>query len=107
MPLRPALLAFLLLATCPALAAEPVRAVERLDIDRYAGQWHEIAHLPVSFQKQCVGDITANYGCAAMAASASPMPAATATENAWLLKAWRARLPAIPASCRCDSFRTG
>ena len=59
---RPALLAFLLLATCPALAAEPVRAVDHLDIDRYAGQWHEIAHLPVSFQKQCVGDITANYG---------------------------------------------
>lgn len=46
----------------PALrAAEPVRAVAALDIDRYAGQWHEIAHLPVSFQKKCVGDITATY----------------------------------------------
>ncbi|MEN6650092.1 lipocalin family protein [Stenotrophomonas hibiscicola] len=62
MPLRPALLACLLLAAFPVIATEPVRAVERLDIDRYAGQWHEIAHLPVSFQKQCVGDITANYG---------------------------------------------
>lgn len=62
MHLRPALLAFLLLATSPVLAVEPVRAVETLDIDRYAGQWHEIAHLPVSFQKQCVGEITANYG---------------------------------------------
>lgn len=62
MHLRPALLACLLLAAFPVIATEPVRAVEHLDIDRYAGQWHEIAHLPVSFQKQCVGDITANYG---------------------------------------------
>lgn len=62
MPLRPTLLACLLLAAAPVIAAEPVRAVDTLDIDRYAGQWHEIAHLPVSFQKQCVGEITANYG---------------------------------------------
>ncbi len=62
MHLRPALLACLLLAALPVIAAEPVRAVDMLDIDRYAGQWHEIAHLPVSFQKQCVGEITANYG---------------------------------------------
>ncbi|CAM4244251.1 hypothetical protein CR156_12355 [Stenotrophomonas lactitubi] len=62
MHLRPALLACLLLFAAPALAAEPVRAVSELNIDRYAGQWHEIAHLPVSFQKQCVGEITANYG---------------------------------------------
>lgn len=61
MRLRPALLTCLLLAAAPAFAAEPVRAVEALDIDRYAGQWHEIAHLPVSFQKNCVGDITATY----------------------------------------------
>ncbi|WP_373926761.1 lipocalin family protein, partial [Enterobacter hormaechei] len=52
MHLRPALLACLLLAAAPVLAVEPVRAVDTLDIDRYAGQWHEIAHLPVSFQKQ-------------------------------------------------------
>lgn len=52
--------AFLALASS-VHAAEPVRAVESLDIDRYAGQWHEIAHLPVSFQKKCVGDITATY----------------------------------------------
>ena len=63
MHLRPALLAcLLLLATPAALAAEPVHAVDALDIDRYAGQWHEIAHLPVSFQKKCVADITATYG---------------------------------------------
>jgi len=61
MHLRPALFACLLLASLSATASEPVRAVDALDIDRYAGQWHEIAHLPVSFQKRCVGDITAHY----------------------------------------------
>ena len=61
MHLRPALLACLLLFAASALAAEPVRAVSELDMGRYAGQWHEIAHLPVSFQKKCVGDITATY----------------------------------------------
>jgi len=50
-----------LLATAPAWAASPVTSVDTLDIGRYAGQWHEIAHLPVSFQKKCVGDITATY----------------------------------------------
>ncbi len=42
-------------------AAAPVTSVPQLDISRYAGQWHEIAHLPMTFQKQCVGDITARY----------------------------------------------
>jgi len=50
-----------LLLALSAGAAEPVRAVPTLDLDRYTGNWHEIAHLPVSFQKKCVGDITANY----------------------------------------------
>ncbi len=54
-------LVLLLAAALPCIAAEPVRAVTDMDIDRYAGQWHEIAHLPVSFQKKCVGDITATY----------------------------------------------
>lgn len=45
----------------PAFAATPVSSVEHLDMGRYAGQWHEIAHLPVSFQKKCSRDITAGY----------------------------------------------
>ncbi len=56
-----ALALMLAAAALPCVAAEPVRAVADMDIDRYAGQWHEIAHLPVSFQKKCVGDITATY----------------------------------------------
>lgn len=62
MRLRPALLAAsLLLTSLTAQAAEPVRSVPALDLGRYLGQWHEIAHLPVSFQKKCIGDITATY----------------------------------------------
>ena len=48
-------------ATLSAQAAEPVTSVPQLDISRYAGQWHEIAHLPMFFQRQCVSDITARY----------------------------------------------
>jgi Bacterial lipocalin len=44
-----------------AYAAEPVTSVPDLELSRYAGQWHEIAHLPMFFQRQCVGDITARY----------------------------------------------
>ena len=35
--------------------------VPHVDLERYAGQWHEIARLPNRFQKNCVGDVTANY----------------------------------------------
>lgn len=39
----------------------PNRPVAELDLQRYAGQWHEIAHLPMFFQRQCVDSITATY----------------------------------------------
>lgn len=44
-----------------ARAVEPLASVPQLDVSRYAGQWHEIAHLPMAFQKDCVSDITARY----------------------------------------------
>lgn len=50
-----------LLHVATVRAAEPVTAVETLDLSRYAGHWHEIAHLPVSFQRRCAGEITAQY----------------------------------------------
>jgi apolipoprotein D and lipocalin family protein len=58
------LTAMLLLLAClapSAWAANPVTSVPALDISRYAGQWYEIAHLPMSFQDKCTGDITAAY----------------------------------------------
>ena len=40
------------------LANTPVPA---LDLQRYSGEWHEIAHLPMFFQRKCVARITATY----------------------------------------------
>ena len=37
------------------------QAVERIDIQKYAGKWYEIAHLPMYFQRKCVSDISAQY----------------------------------------------
>ena len=51
-----------LLALAPALqAAEPERAVERVDLRRNAGTWYEQAHLPLFFQRDCARDTTATY----------------------------------------------
>jgi apolipoprotein D and lipocalin family protein len=49
------------LAACAhAPAGPPLRTVERVDLQRYMGRWYEIATIPMSFQKGCVG-VTANY----------------------------------------------
>ena len=39
----------------------PVTTVDRVDLDRYAGQWYEIARFPNRFQRQCTGDVRATY----------------------------------------------
>ena len=44
----------------PANARE-LQPVRDLDLQRYAGVWHEIARLPNRFEDDCVGDITATY----------------------------------------------
>ncbi|XDZ32211.1 lipocalin family protein [Xanthomonas sp. NCPPB 2632] len=49
------------MATTGALASTPVTAVSHLDLDRYAGTWHEIARLPMWFQRKCEKDVTAHY----------------------------------------------
>jgi apolipoprotein D and lipocalin family protein len=45
----------------PPAASLPNAPVPALDLQRYAGQWHEIAHLPMFFQRKCVRNITATY----------------------------------------------
>lgn len=45
----------------PAHADSVLEPVPDLDLDRYAGVWHEIARLPNRFEDQCVADITATY----------------------------------------------
>ncbi|WP_036139396.1 lipocalin family protein [Luteibacter sp. 9135] len=60
--MRIALTALLLsMATTGTLASTPVTAVSHLDLDRYAGTWHEIARLPMWFQRKCEKDVTAHY----------------------------------------------
>lgn len=57
------LLALLLALSAPAAAEAPapLEAVPELDLQRYSGTWHEIARLPMYFERRCVGDITATY----------------------------------------------
>jgi apolipoprotein D and lipocalin family protein len=56
-----------LLLALPTLAwtddgqAGEVRAVEELDLEKYAGRWYEIARLPNRFQNDCASDVTATY----------------------------------------------
>ena len=42
------------------MAAE-LKVVNKVDLSRYLGQWHEIAAIPQSFQKQCAYGTTATY----------------------------------------------
>jgi apolipoprotein D and lipocalin family protein len=39
----------------------PVRAVTSVDLDRYVGEWFEIARFPNRFQRQCTGEVRASY----------------------------------------------
>jgi len=45
----------------PVRAADPLSVVPELDLDRYAGTWHEVARYPNFFERNCASDVTANY----------------------------------------------
>lgn len=48
--------------TAPAVAQPPkLQPVPRVDPQRYAGTWYEVARLPNRFQTQCAGDVVATY----------------------------------------------
>lgn len=47
-------------AQAPA-AAGPPATVAKVDLDRYAGRWFEIARFPNWFQKKCAGEVSAEY----------------------------------------------
>jgi len=49
-----------LLASACAHPGSPLRTVDRVDLSRYVGTWYEIATIPASFQRGCVG-VTATY----------------------------------------------
>ncbi len=48
------------LATQDAVLGQ-VRSVPTVDLERYAGLWHEVARLPNRFQEKCRGETTALY----------------------------------------------
>jgi len=39
----------------------PLQTVKSVDLERYSGQWHEIARYPNWFQRNCTGQVTAEY----------------------------------------------
>lgn len=53
--------ALLPVGVATAAASDDVTSVESLDITRYAGEWHEIARLPMFFQRKCKDEVTAQY----------------------------------------------
>jgi apolipoprotein D and lipocalin family protein len=50
-----------MLMVAGALQSNPVRTVDAVDLDRYLGDWFEIARFPNWFQKACTGDVRATY----------------------------------------------
>jgi len=53
-------LLLLALLAFPAAAAQP-RPIPAVDLQRYSGQWFEIARIPNTFQQACAGDVRAEY----------------------------------------------
>jgi len=62
-PTLPAVLASMILLSGGGAGAEqpPLPTVPSVDLDRYAGAWHEIARYPNRFERMCVRDVRANY----------------------------------------------
>ncbi len=54
------ILAFGCAAALTAAEKKPLEVVPHVDLQRYLGTWYEIATIPQSFQKGCVG-VTAEY----------------------------------------------
>lgn len=51
-----------LLGQSPLLAATtPLPTVNQVDLERYVGRWYEISRLPMWFERNCIGDVTATY----------------------------------------------
>ncbi len=53
--------AILLSTTESKAATGSPEAVDKLNVQRYAGTWYEIARFPMYFQRNCASDVTATY----------------------------------------------
>ncbi|HZR26700.1 MAG TPA: lipocalin family protein [Vicinamibacterales bacterium] len=52
---------FAILMMAASLQSAPVRTVDAVDLNRYLGDWFEIARFPNRFQRACTGDVRATY----------------------------------------------
>lgn len=52
---------FAVLMMAASVQSQPVRTVDAVDLDRYVGEWFEIARVPNRFQRSCTGDVRASY----------------------------------------------
>ena len=50
-----------MLMMAASVQSEPVRTVEAVDLNRYLGEWFEIARFPNRFQRPCAVDVRASY----------------------------------------------
>jgi apolipoprotein D and lipocalin family protein len=53
-----------LVAACSTTPQAPMATVQSVDLNRYLGNWYQVAMIPNSFQKMCVTDTQANYALA-------------------------------------------
>ncbi len=49
------------LAACSTAPQAPLATVASVDLNRYLGNWYEVAMIPNRFQKMCASDTQANY----------------------------------------------
>ena len=62
------------IASLAGQAPAPLQTVDRVDLDRYLGNWYEIARYPAWFQKGCTG-ATAEYSLLPAGLVRTPQPA--------------------------------
>jgi apolipoprotein D and lipocalin family protein len=43
------------------LLGETMKTVPSVDLNRYQGQWYEVARLPLRWENKCASDVTATY----------------------------------------------
>jgi apolipoprotein D and lipocalin family protein len=55
------LLAVLMMGSVQGQVPGPVQTVSAVDLDRYVGDWYEIARFPAWFQEKCIADVMATY----------------------------------------------